>query len=116
MARVHDTVNALRTDSKYVHVTCWAGLGFCWGSKSVSLITAAGDKSLLHVAAHTSPSRLDPEEAKTITVPTMLLPSKGEDKDLVKKYVDNLKGEKYVERFDEVHGWMSARKEYERGY
>ncbi|KAJ3518553.1 hypothetical protein NM208_g14476 [Fusarium decemcellulare] len=55
----------------------------------------------------------------------MLLPSKGEDEDLVKKYVDNLKGEKYVERFDEVHGWMSARakldqerqrKEYERGY
>lgn len=109
MTGIHAAVAALRSDGKYAHVQRWAGVGFCWGSKGVSLIATHGDQSLLDVTAHTSPSRLDPEEAKTITVPTMLLPSNGEDESLVESYVENLKGPKYVERFDEIHGWMSAR-------
>lgn len=109
MASIHDAASALRSESKHAHIERWAGVGLCWGSKGISLITAKGEKSLLDVAVHSSPSRLDPEEAKTVTIPTMLLPSKAEEDDLVKRYVDNLRGEKYVEKFDEVHGWMSAR-------
>lgn len=109
MADIHATVAALRSDEKYGHVSRWAGVGFCWGSKGVSLIATQGDQSLLDVTAHTSPSRLDPEEAKTITVPTLMLPSNGEDEAIVDRYYKNLRGPKYVERFDEIHGWMSAR-------
>ena len=109
MTLIHDTVSALRSDKRYMHVKRWAGVGFCWGSKGVSIMCSKGDKSLLDVAAHTSPSRLNPEEAKTITVPTLLLPSKGEAESLVDGYTENLKGEKDMVRFDEVHGWMSAR-------
>lgn len=110
MTLIYDTVNTLRSDKAYQHVKRWAGVGFCWGSKGVSIITSkGGDKSLLDVAVHTSPSRLDPEEAKTVTVPTLVLPSKGEAESLVDSYVGNLKGEKDMVRFDEVHGWMSAR-------
>lgn len=109
MASIHDAVSTLRSDSKYGHIQRWAGVGFCWGSKGISLIAAEGERSLLDVTAHSSPSRLDPNEAKTITVPTIMLPSQGEDEELVTSYVDNLKGEKDSVRFDEVHGWMSAR-------
>lgn len=109
MADIHATVAALRSDGRYGHVQRWAGVGFCWGSKGVSLIATQGDQSLLDVTAHTSPSRLDPEEAKTITVPTLMLTSNGEDETLVQRYYQNLKGPKYLERFNETHGWMSAR-------
>lgn len=109
MADIRTTVAALRSDGKYGHVQRWAGVGFCWGSKGVSLIATQGNQSLLDVTAHTSPSRLDPEEAKTVTVPTLMLTSNGEDETLVKRYFENLKGPKYLERFEEIHGWMSAR-------
>lgn len=109
MAGIHATVAALRSDGNYAHVQRWAGVGFCWGSKGVSLIATQGDQSLLDVTAHTSPSRLDPEEAKTITVPTLMLTSNAEDESIVESHYGNLKGPKDLERFDEIHGFMSAR-------
>lgn len=109
MADIHATAAALRSDEKYGHVQRWAGVGFCWGTKGISLIAAKENQSLLDVTALTSPSRLDPVEARTITVPTMLLTSNGEDEIVAGMYCENLKGPKYFERFDETHGWMSAR-------
>jgi dienelactone hydrolase len=109
MTDIRATVVALRSDGKYGHLQRWAGVGFCWGSKGVSLIATQGDQSLLDVTAHMSPSRLDPEEAKTVTVPTLMLTSNEEDETLVERYCENLKGPKYLERFNEIHGWMSAR-------
>ncbi|KAK7746611.1 hypothetical protein SLS62_009332 [Diatrype stigma] len=107
----------------------WGAVGFCWGAKLVSLVVAAGGEDaspLLAAAAQSSPARLDPEEAKRITVPMAVLASAGEDADVVRRYGDSLQGEKYVETFGgQVHGWMSARgelekaevrSEYERGY
>ena len=109
MTDIHVVVEALRFDARYGHVQRWAGVGFCWGSKGVSLIAAHEGQSLLDVTVHSSPSRLDPEEAKTVMVPTMMLTSNGEDEAVVGKYLENLKGPKYLERFDQIHGWMSAR-------
>ena len=109
MTDIHETVEALRSEGRYGHVQKWAGVGFCWGSKGISLIATQGDRSLLDVTAHTSPSRLDPEEAKMITVPTLMLTSNAENETVVERYCENLKGPKYLERFDEGHGWMSAR-------
>ena len=109
MTDIQEAVAALRSEGNYAHVQRWGGVGFCWGSKGVSLIATQGDQSLLDVTAHTSPSRLDPEEAKTTTVPTLMLTSSAEDESVVARYYDNLKGPKYLERFDEIHGFMSAR-------
>ena len=109
MADIHATAAAMRSNGKYRHLQRWAGVGFCWGSKGVSFIAAEGGQSLLDVVAHTSPSRLDPAEAMTIIAPTIMLTSSAEDEAVVVRYCDNLKGPKYQERFDEIHGFMSAR-------
>ncbi|KAH9908316.1 hypothetical protein F4778DRAFT_716861 [Xylariomycetidae sp. FL2044] len=113
--------------SLYPAVTSWGGMGFCWGGKIISLLAAKGAAdSPLVAAVQSSPARLDPEEAKTVTIPMAVLASAGEDAAAVKQYGENLKGVKHVETFgSQVHGWMSARadldnahvrKEYERGY
>ncbi len=109
MGRIAQVLKILQSDANYAHVQGWAGVGFCWGAKSLSLIASSPGKPWLDVIALTSPSRLDPEEAKSITIPTMVLASQGEDEQIIEDYVANLTGVKYTERFDEVHGWMSAR-------
>lgn len=69
---------------------------------------------------------VDPADAEDVKIPTMLLASKDEPVDDVKKFEDTLKVPKHVETFkDQIHGWMAARsdledprvrEEYERGY
>lgn len=69
---------------------------------------------------------VDPADAEGVTVPFVLLASKEEPDDAVKKFEDALQVPKHVETFkDQVHGWMAARadlddahvkEEYERGY
>lgn len=69
---------------------------------------------------------VDPNDAEGVTVPTMLLASKDEPVDDVKKFEERLRVPKHVETFgDQIHGWMAARadledarvkEEYERGY
>lgn len=69
---------------------------------------------------------VDASDAEGLSVPTMLLASKEEPEEEVKKFEDNLKVAKHVEVFkDQIHGWMAARadlndsrvkEEYERGY
>ena len=45
---------------------------------------------------------VDPKDGPSITVPYGLLPSAHEDKDAVKAFADAIKGEKYVETFDDM--------------
>jgi dienelactone hydrolase len=69
---------------------------------------------------------VDASDAEGLSVPTMLLASKEEPEEEVKKFESNLKVVKHVEVFkDQIHGWMAARadlndsrvkEEYERGY
>lgn len=69
---------------------------------------------------------VEPEDAKGIKVPLILLASKEEPEDKVKEFEQNLSVPKHVETFkDQIHGWMAARSdlkdervksEYIRGY
>lgn len=95
----------------------------CWGGKLVSL--TSGDNSPWSAAIETSPAKVDPEDAAKVTVPLAMLASKDEPADQVKAFGEALKTPSYVETFQQVHGWMSARanladaevrSEYERGY
>ncbi|CRG84228.1 putative AIM2 family protein C30D10,14 [Talaromyces islandicus] len=99
--------------------------GFCWGGKLASL-ACQDDKDSFVVAVQTSPARIDPEEAKKVSVPMALLLSGDEDTELAAKYAGNLTKDTLMESFEgQIHGWMSARgdledpkvkAEYERGY
>lgn len=97
----------------------------CWGGKVVALSVKAATNPFA-VAASVHPAMVDPADADGIKVPMILLASKEESKEDVKKFEDALKVPKHVETFpDQIHGWMAARadlhddgvkKEYERGY
>lgn len=112
MDLIAQVVGMVQSDPSYAHVQRWAGAGFCWGAKGLSLIASNLGKPRLDVLALTSPSRLDPEDAKSIAIPTMVLDSQGEEEQTIRDFMANLTGVKYRERFDEIHGWMSARYVY----
>jgi hypothetical protein len=68
---------------------------------------------------------MDAADATKISIPMCMLPSKGESLEDVEKWEGGLKVEKFVKRFEQVHGWMSAkgdledencRKDYVNGY
>ena len=98
---------------------------FCWGGKVVSLTTSTTNTPF-KAAAEVHPAMVDPSEATKIKIPLCMLASGDESAEDVKKFEENLKGDKHVEIFkDQVHGWMAARadledkrvvSEYERGY
>lgn len=111
---------------KYPSIEKWAILGFCWGGKITTLSLQEGSKTPFSAAAVCHPAFVDPEDGKAITTPFALLASKDEKTEDVDKFVANLQGPKFTERYnDQIHGWMAARsdlsddkvkKEYERGY
>ncbi|KAI0203234.1 alpha/beta-hydrolase [Astrocystis sublimbata] len=110
---------------KYPEIKEWAILGFCWGGKVVSLV-ATSPENPFKVGIEAHPAMVDPEDAKKIKIPLVLLASKDEDPEDVKKFDANLTAPKHVETFpDQIHGWMAARadledervkSEYKRGY
>lgn len=77
---------------------------FCWGGKIVSLTTSAPANPFV-VAAECHPAMVDSKDALNIKVPLIMLASKDEDVEEVKKFEANLTGDKYVETFkDQIHG------------
>lgn len=106
------------------HIAHWVTIGYCWGGKMVSLLAAEGER--FRAAVQTSPAMIDPQQAKKVRVPMMILASGDESRDIVEQYAKGLTVAKRVEVFgDQVHGFMSARadltdehvrKEYHRGY
>lgn len=109
---------------QFTSVTGWGVMGYCWGGKMVSLI-AARDKPI-KAGVQSSPAMIDPSDGEKAKIPMMILASKDESVEAVKKFEEALSVTKQVEIFDDqVHGWMSARAdfanarakaEYERGY
>lgn len=70
----------------------------------------SGENTPWESALQTSPSRIDPNDAKAVTIPMAVLASKDEDAEKVKAFGDALTVPKHVETFDsQVHGFMSAR-------
>lgn len=118
----------------YPHIKTWGLMGYCWGGKMVSMLSArqgqAGAPQVFRTAVQLHPALIDPREAAEIKIPMCLLASMDEVVDEINKYdaalLTEIEGEKHVETFeDQVHGWLSARAdladdrvraEYERGY
>lgn len=120
----------------YPHIQTWGLMGYCWGGKMTSMLSAAqsepGARHVFRAAVQLHPGLIDPKEAAEIRIPTCLLASKDEVADEIRAYDaalltgENDRGKKHVETFeDQVHGWLSARAdladqavraEYERGY
>lgn len=109
----------------YPSITKWGLIGYCWGGKVAELVTSAPSNPFA-VAAGLHPAMIDPEGAKSISVPYLLLAS-GEDPAAdVAAFEQGLSVPHHVETFgDQVHGWMAARadlsdprvrEEYARGY
>ncbi|KAI3397814.1 hypothetical protein diail_10347 [Diaporthe ilicicola] len=121
--KAHSTVKAAQ--EKYPNIKEWGVVGFCWGSKVISLSLSGGD-SPFKIAAECHPAMVDPSDAEKIKVPLIMLASKDEDAGDVKEFEAALTGPKHVEIFDDqIHGWMAARsdltdkrvqEEYTRGY
>jgi len=106
-------------------IKSWGVVGYCWGSKVISITCAAGGVPWKAIAvAH--PAMVDPADAQHIKVPYCMLPSQEEDKETVEKFQAALTVPSTFEFFpDQIHGFMAARsdledpkvkKEYERGY
>ena len=120
---VDTIVSALKSgDGKGVKT--WGIVGFCWGSKIVNILSQKG--TAFNAAANCHPSMIDPADAAGITIPITILASGDEDQELVQKFVQALKVDKYEETFkDQCHGFLAARadledprvkEEFERGY
>ncbi|KAK5052494.1 hypothetical protein LTR84_002358 [Exophiala bonariae] len=120
----------------YPNIKTWGLLGYCWGGKMTSMLSAIqsrpGAQQVFTTAVQLHPGLIDAKEAAEIKIPTCLLASKDEVAEEIWGYDAKLltgeedKGKKHVEIFeDQVHGWLSARAdladervraEYERGY
>ncbi|KAL1849602.1 hypothetical protein VTK73DRAFT_9849 [Phialemonium thermophilum] len=112
-ARIPQYVKAC--EAKHPNVKSWAIHGLCWGAKVVSLLTGRDD-NIFKVASECHPALLEPEDAKHIKIPIIVLASNYEDPLAVKQFEANLKVPKHVEIFaDMVHGWMGARAEFDGG-
>ena len=66
------------------------------------------------MAGECHPAMVDPKDAEGIQIPLIMLASKEEPEDAVKKFEETLKVDKNVESFgDQLHGWMGARADLE---
>ncbi|KAK2048680.1 dienelactone hydrolase [Colletotrichum somersetense] len=120
---VPDYVKAVQ--SKFSSLESFGIIGYCWGGKVVSLVTSS-DSNPFKVGAEIHPAMVEAEDAKGIKIPLIMLASKDESEEDVKKFESNLSVAKHVEIFkDQIHGWMAARsdlddprvkEEYTRGY
>jgi hypothetical protein len=86
----------------YPSVEKVTGLGLCWGSKVKMAINDSDGPALTNeqvlilasnmadtpfiATASAHPARLDPEDAKQLTVPTLILASDGEEPEVVKAF------------------------------
>jgi dienelactone hydrolase len=91
-------------EKEYTSINTWGVVGFCWGGKIVSIVTS-DDKTPFKAGAECHPAMVNPKDALGIKIPLAMLASGDEEEADVKKFEENLKGEKYVEIFgDQVHG------------
>lgn len=93
IARVRKIVEEIKT--KNPSITDFGVLGFCWGGKITTLISASGTPFKAAATAH--PAMVDPGDAPNVVIPIALLPSKDEDKDAVTKFQEGLKVKNLVE-------------------
>lgn len=94
--------------SQHPEIKEWGVLGYCWGGKIVNLVSQSGTPFKSAAAGH--PAMVDADDAPNVTIPILLLPSKGEDKNDVDAYEKALVVKHEVEWYaDQEHGFMAAR-------
>ncbi|KAK5075310.1 hypothetical protein LTR64_001515 [Lithohypha guttulata] len=121
LPKVPQLIKAAEEQNK--SIKSWGVIGYCWGGKMTSIIAS---KNNFKAAVQTSPAMVDSSDAEKVVIPMMVLASKDEPVEEVKKYGEKLTVKNHIETFDDqLHGFMSARadlkdekvkKEYERGY
>lgn len=112
---------------KWGSVESWGAFGLCWGGKVTAL--TSGANTPFKVSGQVHPGGFSKDDAGKITIPHIVLASKGEDAAVTKAYEEIFAGEGKIGEIETYgtmhHGWMGARadlkneenlKEYERGY
>ncbi|KAL7270951.1 hypothetical protein RUND412_006328 [Rhizina undulata] len=118
--------------SQFSETKRWGVIGYCWGGKITTLLSGKDTKFVASAQIH--PAMLNPEEAKEVSIPHLLLASKDEPAEAVSAFKSILgssgngevREKSVVETYGGMfHGWMAARsnledeenrREYERGY
>lgn len=107
-------------------------IGYCWGGKITALLS--GENTPFKASIQIHPAMVDPENAKAVTIPHMIIASKDEPPEAIAASEENLKNSSIeavktksvvVTYSKMIHGFMAARanlsdpenaSEYERGY
>lgn len=101
---------------QYPSVEKWAVVGFCWGGKIASLLSAEGTPFV--AAAQIHPAMVDPSDAEKFVIPHFTLATKDEDKAAIEGVEKAVKGSatEAVKEKSKVlywdgtfHGFMAAR-------
>lgn len=86
----------------------WGAVGFCWGGKIVNL--TSGSDTVFKAVASCHPAMVDENDARNVTIPFLMLPTQGENKEDVEKWEKAIKVKHEVEWYPEqLHGFMTAR-------
>ncbi|KAI5816566.1 dienelactone hydrolase [Pyronema omphalodes] len=110
-----ETVRGLvpKLKAAYPSVERWALVGYCWGGKIVTLLSA-GDEFVAGAQIH--PAMLDPTDAEKLKIPNFCLATKDEDAAATEKFKENvekneaIKDKSKILRWDGTfHGFMAAR-------
>ena len=110
VARIPKVIDEL--EAKNPSVKSWAIVGYCWGGKITNLVSQHGSR--FKAAASCHPAMVDSSDAPGITIPFLMLPSQGEEKEAVEKWQQSIKAKHSVVWFqDQVHGFMAARGDLE---
>ncbi|BFZ56866.1 hypothetical protein PYCC9005_003915 [Savitreella phatthalungensis] len=103
---------AAASSKKYTQVRNHGILGFCWGGKIATL--ASDKRDVFKGTAVVHPAMVDPNDAKNITNPYLLLASKDEPADDIKAFEqalpDDVRAKSTVKTYGDMHhGWAAAR-------
>ncbi|WRT65468.1 uncharacterized protein IL334_002411 [Kwoniella shivajii] len=88
-----------------------AAVGCCWGYK---VVAGSNKNAGVDAIIGTSPSFAAPEDAENINVPLLLLPSGGEDMEVMSAIIKSVDqknpGKNFLKHYSDMpHGWMAAR-------
>ncbi|KAM0149790.1 hypothetical protein ACHAQE_009250 [Botrytis cinerea] len=80
LKKLGEFMNVLKERDEVKNVKSWGIAGYFWGAKIVTMASQEG--TIFKAGAQTHPSLVDPEDAKLVTIPQILLLSKDENKEI----------------------------------
>ncbi|KAI9647917.1 hypothetical protein NHQ30_004306 [Ciborinia camelliae] len=82
LKKLGEFMSVVKERDEAKNVKSWGIAGYCWGAKIVTLASQEG--TIFKAGAQAHPSLVDPEDAKLVTIPQVVLLSKDEDKEALK--------------------------------